>query len=186
MSNCMSDDDNNTVEPGSEASVKESECSEKKPDKGFSPKARHKARSFLLQAVYQWQVNKGPIYALEAQFRAEFDMKGSDTEYFHELLNGVLTHTAELDQLYEPYLDRKLENIDMIEKAILRIGTYELKYRLDVPYQVVLNEAIELAKIFGAEESHKYVNSILDRLSQRVRRTEFEAYRQRRQRKPKP
>lgn len=150
----------------------------KKKARGFCPKARHKARSFLLQAIYQWQVNKTGINDIAAQFRANFDMSDADVDYFQDVLKGVLLHATELDQLYEPYLDRNLENVDMIEKAILRLGAYELQHRLDVPYQVVLNEGIELAKVFGAEESHKYVNGILDRLSQRVRRTEFEAYRQ--------
>lgn len=154
--------------------------STKGKSRSFQPKARRKTRTFLLQAIYQWQVNKVAISALEAQFRSEFDMSDADIVYFREVLEGVLTHTTELDALYEPYLDRNLDNVDMIEKAILRLGAYELQHRMDVPYQVVLNEGIELAKTFGAEESHKYVNGILDRLSQRVRRTEFEAYRQRR------
>ncbi len=151
--------------------------------KSFQPKARRKTRGFLLQAIYEWQVNKTPINELEARYRAQPEMEGSDFDYFHAVLHGVLDNAVDIDQLYEPYLDRHLDNLYMIEKAILRMGAYELKERLDVPYQVVLNEGIELAKVYGAEESHKYVNGILDRLSQRIRRTEFEAYRQRRRNK---
>ena len=178
-------------EPG-ETSVDEANASDAKATNDreaaakFSRKARHKARVALMQAIYQWQINNMPVTQLEAQFRANFRDAKVDLEFFHQVLNGVFEDLVALDQLYAPYLDRRVDELDPIERAILRLGSYELQHRLDIPYQVVINEGIELAKIYGAEESHRYVNGILDRLSQRLRRTEFESYRQRKSDRSKP
>lgn len=92
-------------------------------------------------------------------------MRRSDTQYFHELLTGIEQNRDELDKKITTYLDRSIEELDAIELAILRMGAFELIYRIDIPFKVVINEHIELAKSFGATESHKYVNSVLDKLA---------------------
>ncbi|UTW10458.1 transcription antitermination factor NusB [Marinobacterium rhizophilum] len=136
---------------------------------------RRSARSFALQAVYQWQIAGQPLTEIDAQFRVDNDMKDTDVQMFSELLHGVAKSKSELDKAFEPYLDRALHDLDPIELAVLRIGTYELMKRIEVPYRVAINESVELAKIFGATESHKYVNGVLDKLAQRVRYAEIRA-----------
>lgn len=131
--------------------------------------ARRKARRFALQAIYQWQLAEGEAHEIEAWFRVENDMRKVDTDYFHELLKGVIAESASLDQALTPFLDRPVKELSQVEKAILRIGAFELQHRPDVPWRVVINEAIELAKLFGAEEAHKYVNGVLDKLARRAR-----------------
>lgn len=137
-----------------------------------SPAARRKARRFALQALYQWQLAGADLSEIELQFRTDNDMKKVDREYFHELLHGVPTHLDELDAALQPALDRKIAEVSHVERAILRIGAFELLYRLDVPYRVVLNEGIELAKLFGADESYRYVNGVLDKLARKHRSVE--------------
>ena len=95
-----------------------------------------------------------------------------DREYVHDLLHGVLGQVKTLDELLTPYLDRRVEELSQVEKAILRLGAFELKERQDVPYRVVINEGIELAKVFGAEDSFKYVNGVLDKLARQLRYAE--------------
>jgi len=141
--------------------------------KKMNPTARRKARRFAVQALYQWHMGGDALSNIEAQFRVDNDMKKVDGDYFHELLHEVPSHLTELDELVVPYLDREMHQLDPVELAIFRISTYELKYRVDVPYKVVINEAIELAKIFGATESHKYINGVLDKLAARVRLAEI-------------
>ncbi|ANG61371.1 N utilization substance protein B [Marinobacterium aestuarii] len=136
---------------------------------------RRSARSFALQAVYQWQIAGQPLTEIDAQFRVDNDMKDTDVQMFSELLHGVAKSKSELDKAFEPYLDRAVKDLDPIELAVLRIGTYELMQRVEVPYRVAINESVELAKIFGATESHKYVNGVLDKLAQRVRYAEIRA-----------
>lgn len=136
---------------------------------GLNPSARRKARRFALQGLYEWQLSGNPSYEIEARYRVENAMHKVDLDYFHELLSRIPTLTDALDALFEPFLDRAFESLDPVELAALRIGTYELKYRLDVPYRVVINEGIELAKTFGASESHKYINGVLDQLAVSLR-----------------
>lgn len=137
-----------------------------------TPAARRKARRYTLQALYQWQLAGTALNDIEAQFLADNDMKKVDRAYFHALLHGVPARIGELDDALRPFLDRRVEDLSQVEKAILRIGTFELKERLDVPYRVVINEGIELAKVFGAEESFKYINGVLDKLARRLRAAE--------------
>ncbi|EKF75897.1 transcriptional terminator nusB [Alcanivorax hongdengensis A-11-3] len=137
-----------------------------------TPNARRRARRFTLQALYQWQLAGAAVSDIEAQFLANQDFASTDRQYFHELLHGVTARVSELDGLLSPMLDRRVEELSQVEKAILRLGAYELKERLDVPYRVVINEGIELAKVFGAEESFKYVNGVLDKLARQVRYAE--------------
>jgi len=138
---------------------------------------RSAARSFALQAVYQWQMNKVPVNHIEAQFVVDHNLETCDKIYFSELLTGVTNKAETLDTLFEELLDRPLSELDPIELATLRIGAFELSERLDVPYRVSINESVELAKSFGASESHKYINGILDKLAQRVRIEEITAQR---------
>lgn len=144
-----------------------------------SPAARRKARRFTVQALYQWQMTGANIGEIETQFRTDNDMCKTDVAYFHELLHEIPKCVTELDSIFKPLLDRDLKDLDRVELAILRIGTYELSRRPDVPFKVAINEGIELAKHFGATESHKYVNGILDKVAQRLRVLEMKAGRER-------
>lgn len=139
---------------------------------GPTPSARRKARRFALQGLYEWQLSGNPSFEIEARYRVENAMHKVDLDYFHELLHKIPAVVGELDALFTPHLDRAFEALDPVELATLRIGTYELKHRLDVPYRVVINEGIELAKTFGASESHKYINGVLDRLAADLRKLE--------------
>jgi len=126
----------------------------------------------VMQALYQRHFSRSAVSDIEAEFMVDNDMTKVDVLYFRDLLRGIHREQGELDALLEPYLDRPLNEVDPIELAIVRLGTYELKNRLDVPYRVVINEGIELAKRFGGTEGHKFVNSILDKLSGRLRLAE--------------
>lgn len=132
---------------------------------------RKKARSLLVQALYQWQISQYPAHEIEAQYRADNTGK-LDWDYFHELFVGITSSTEALDASFTPSLDRDISQLNPIELSILRLGAYELSQRIDVPYRVVINEAIELAKKYGATDSHKYVNGILDKLAKESRRVE--------------
>ena len=136
---------------------------------------RRSARSFALQALYQWQMAGQPVNEIDAQFRVDNDMRNTDVRLFSELLVGVASRKSELDEQFKPFLDRELNDLDPVELAVLRIGAYELTQRMEVPYRVATNESVELAKTFGATESHRYVNGILDKLAQRVRMAEIRA-----------
>lgn len=134
---------------------------------------RHKARHFAMQGLYQWQLNKTPPNDIEAQFRIDFNMKGTDLEYFRELLTKVIAQRVEIDELIAPLAtDRTLEECDPVTLALLRIGIYEFKERIDVPYKVVINEAVNLAKKFGPEDSSKFVNGLLDEAAKSLRAIE--------------
>ena len=137
-----------------------------------TPSARRKARRFTLQALYQWQLAGAAVSDIEAQFLANQDFAKVDREYFHDLLHGVLGQVKTLDEQLTPYLDRRVEELSQVEKAMLRLGAFELKERQDVPYRVAINEGIELAKVFGAEDSFKYVNGVLDKLARQLRYAE--------------
>lgn len=132
-------------------------------------KARHKARRLAVQALYQWQTGGQDVRDIDDQFVVEQDVKRADLDYFRELLHGVPRYLDELDAHISPLLDRPIEQVDMVERAILRMGVYELEHRRDVPFRVIINESVELAKTFGAEQGHKYVNSILDGVARKLR-----------------
>lgn len=142
-----------------------------RPD-GVDPAARTRARRRAVQALYAWELGGNPMRRVIDDFRREQDMQVADLEYFEDLLRGVDAHRAELDAGLAPLLDREIQRVDPIERAVLRISAYELKYRLDVPYRVVLNEAVEVAKRFGAEQGHTYVNGVLDKLAHAWRAVE--------------
>ncbi|ABL99227.1 MULTISPECIES: transcription antitermination factor NusB [Shewanella] len=130
----------------------------------MKPSERRKARRLAVQAIYSWQLSGNNVADVEHEFLTEQELDGVDVAYFRELFAGAATKTAQLDEKLKPLLDRPLEEVSPVEKAILRLAVYELTFRKDVPYKVVINEAIELAKSFGAEDGHKFVNGILDKL----------------------
>lgn len=150
--------------------------SRRRPD-GVDPVARSRARRRALQAVYAWQMSGTSARGVIAQFAHEQEREVADLEYFEDLVRGVDKHCEELDHALAPFLDRDIEQVDPIERAVLRIAAYELRERRDVPYRVVINEAIETAKRFGAEHGHTYVNGVLDRAAVVWRATEVQAAR---------
>lgn len=142
---------------------------------GFNPGARRKARHYGMQALYQWQMTKYPVSEVEMQFLADYDFDKVDVEYFHDIIHHIPANLAELEQAFTPFLDRDIDDLDPIELSLLRLGSYELVKRIDIPYKVVINEAVALAKKFGATDGHKYINGVLDQLAQQVRTTEIKA-----------
>lgn len=143
-----------------------------------TPSARRKAREILMQSLYQWELAGQSLHNIEAQFYAEKTMDKVDRDYYHELLHGIPAQLEETDQRYEPFLDRRLDELDPISLSILRIGSYEMAKRLDVPFKVVINEAVNLSKKYGPEDSQKYINAVMDKLAPRLRREEMAAMRQ--------
>jgi N utilization substance protein B len=133
------------------------------------PSPRRKARELAVQATYSWQVSQNPVKDIEVNFIAENSKRRFDIEYFQLLLRGVTANVSEIDAAISPYVDRPLDDIDQVEKAILRVAVFELKDCTDVPYRVVINEAIELAKLFAADDSHKFVNGVLDKTVKLIR-----------------
>jgi N utilization substance protein B len=147
----------------------------KKPVNPLAAK-RHKARHYAMQALYQWHMAGAPLNHIEAEFRTEYDFDKVDGEYFHILLHEIPAQLDDVEAAFSPYMvERSLEELDPIERALLRIGTFELKERIDVPYKVVINEAVNLAKKFGASESHKFINGVLDQVAQQLRSVEVNA-----------
>ena len=144
---------------------------------GIDPAARSRARRRALQAVYAWQLSGNPIDRVIDEFRHEQDMEIADLDYFENLVRGVERHCAELDAALKPHLDREIDRVDPIERAALRIGAYELRHRIDVPYRVVINEAVEVAKRFGTDYGHTYVNGVLDKIAVEWRAAEVSAAR---------
>ena len=142
-----------------------------RPD-GIDLAARSRARRRALQALYAWQVSGSGMNAVIQQFQHEQDMEVADLDYFEDLLHGVERNLAAIDESLKPYVDREIEQIDPIERAALRMAAYELKYRPDVPYRVIINEAIEVTKRFGADHGHSYVNGVLDKLAMQLRSVE--------------
>jgi len=136
-------------------------------------KKRSQARHHAVQAIYQWQVAGQDIKDIRNQFVADQKPDSFELAYFETLLHGVPAHLDELDELLGPYLDRSIESVDPVERAILRLGTFELRFQLEVPYKVIINESIELSKVFGAEQGHKYVNGVLDKLARQLRKGEL-------------
>ncbi|MCL4162279.1 UNVERIFIED_CONTAM: hypothetical protein GTU68_027665 [Idotea baltica] len=131
----------------------------------------------LLQSLYQWEVAGQDVNAIEAQFYAENNMDKVDREYYREILHAVPKTAAELDKTFEPLLDRRLDELDPVSISILRLSTYEMANRIDVPVKVVINEAVNLAKRFGPEDSQKYINAVVDKVAQRQRKAELKALR---------
>ena len=130
---------------------------------GIDPAARSRARRRALQAIYAWQISGLPIAQVIEQFRDEQDMEVADGEYFEDLVRGIDRNREQLDLELRRFLDREVAQVDPIERGVLRIATYEMLHRPDIPYRVVINEAIETTKRFGADQGHTFVNGVLDK-----------------------
>lgn len=141
----------------------------------IKPAARHRARELALHALYQWQVSGYDATNAQARFRAQNHMGKADAGYFHELYTGVSNDPQVLDDQMSPFIGRPVKDVDVIALNVLRMATWELKERMDIPYKVVLNEAVDLAKRFGATDAHKFVNGALDKLAAELRAIEVAA-----------
>lgn len=139
--------------------------------------SRNKARQAAVQALYQWQVTGQAPVDIERLFISDQNLSGVDTEYFRELVREVPAQLALIDAALSPHLGRDIDAVDPVERAILRIGAYEFAARGEIPYRVVLNEAVEMAKIFGADQGHKYINGVLDKVAAQLRAPEVTAAR---------
>ncbi len=137
--------------------------------------AKTNARKCAVQALYQWQMTGNNLSSIEMEFLEEERLKGAQKTYFKEIFHGVPNQIDVIDEALAEFVDRAVEKIDPVERAILRLGVYELINHLDTPYRVIINEGINLAKEFGADGSHKYVNSILDKIAQKKRSEEIAA-----------
>ena len=129
---------------------------------GVDPVLRTRARRRAMQALYAWQMSGGEARTVIAQFAHEQAREQADLIYFEDMVRGVIEHQSTLDAALNTYLDRDIEQVDGVERAVLRIAAYEMRHRIDVPYRVVINEAIETAKRFGAEHGHTFINGVLD------------------------
>jgi N utilization substance protein B len=134
--------------------------------------AQRAARRFTMQGLYEWQLTGNPAHEIEARTRAENAMHKVDIGYYHTLLAQIIAQHEILDELITSVLDRGFDALDGVERAILRVGAFELRDRIEVPYKVVLNDAIDLSKQFGATDSYKYINGVLDKLARRLRPAE--------------
>jgi N utilization substance protein B len=132
-------------------------------------KGREKARRYAMQALYGWVIANNSIADIEAFYLADRNPKNYDVDYFLRLLHEIPAQVSEIDVALTPYLDRPFKSLDPIELTILRVAIYELTYSFDVPFKVVLHEAVELAKGFGSQDSYKFVNSVLDKAAKSIR-----------------
>lgn len=139
----------------------------------FSAHARTRARRLAMQALYQWDLSGADMTEIQQQFAEQEDFSRADAGYFTGLLNAVVAHVAEIDNTISEDIDRPVAQLDPVEHAILRLATYELLLRPDVPYRVVIDEAVSLAKKFGAEQGHTFVNGVLDMIAHRHRPDEY-------------
>lgn len=133
------------------------------------------ARKAVVQALYQWQMTGQSLLEIELQFEEDERLKGVQKSYFKELFHGIPQCVDAIDEVLSEFVDRPVDVIDPVERAILRLGAYELMYRPEMPYRVVINESINLAKHFGADGSHRYVNGILDKVAQQKRAVEIKS-----------
>jgi N utilization substance protein B len=147
---------------------------EKSSEKSMA-KARGKSRRYAMQAIYQWQMTGDSITDIKQQFFDDNNFSMIDAEYFSELVSGVASSISELDPLLEKNMPRSVESVDPVERSILRLATYEFIHRFDVPYKVVLNEAVNIAKEYCAENSHAFVNAVLDKVAKEVRHIEVKS-----------
>jgi N utilization substance protein B len=151
------------------------EKTSERPYRNLGP-ARRKARHFGMQALYGWDMSGDSATDIIANFRADNDMSGADMDYFAEAVRGVIVGRDDIDAAYAPYLDnRRVDQLDKVELALLRLATWELLRRPDVPFRVAIDEAVALARKFGAAESHRYVNGVLDKVARKLRATEVAA-----------
>jgi len=139
-------------------------------------KTRQKARRLLVQALYSWELSGTDTESVEAIFHTDNDMSKVDSQLFHDVLHGVAKHLAQIDSAYQPHLvDREHSQLDPVSRAVLRISTYELLHSIEVPYKVVINEGVNLAKTFGPTDAYKFINGVLDRVAEAERSIEVSA-----------
>ncbi len=143
------------------------------PNKSRTP--RHRAREFALQGLYQWLMSSEDAGVIDANIRNAHGFDKADREHFDALLHGTIRDAESLRADIMPFIDRAIEQLSPIEHAALLIGAYELKHHIEIPYRVVINEAVELTKSFGGIDGHKYVNGVLDKLAAQLRATEVAA-----------
>jgi N utilization substance protein B len=145
------------------------------PSKNRTP--RHRAREFALQGLYQWLLNNEDAGAIDAHIREAHGFDKADAEHFNALLYGTIREAGVLRDALSPLIDRPITQLSPVEHVALLIGAYELQHHIEIPYKVVINEAVELTKSFGGIDGHKYVNGVLDKLAAKVRETEAAAAR---------
>jgi N utilization substance protein B len=138
----------------------------------FSAQARTRARRYCMQALYQWDLSGMEMSEIQRQFFEAEDFTNADGGYFIELLNGIRTHIERIDSHISEAIDRPIGQLDPVERAILRLACYELLFRHDIPYRVSINEAIMLARKFGAEQGHTFINGVLDTMARKIRPAE--------------
>lgn len=143
------------------------------PSKSRSP--RHRAREFALQGIYQWLLNNEDSGVIDAHIREAHGFDKADREHFDALLHGAINQSIQLREEFAPFIDRGIAELSPIEHAALLIGAYEMKNHIEIPYRVIINEAVELTKSFGGQDGHKYVNGVLDKLATRLRAVEVES-----------
>ncbi len=141
----------------------------------MNPSKRRKGRRYAVQAIYQWQLTDNAPTDIYQSMLVDVNTNKTDLSFFEELTLKIPEQIEAIDEQIAPHLDRKISEVDPVELAIIRIATYEFINHLETPYRVVINEAVEQAKTFGAEEGHKFVNGVLDKLSAKVRTTEVNA-----------
>ena len=146
-------------------------------------KNRSKSRQFAVQALYSWLLSGQDVADIEVHFISDHDMEDADVPYFQQILHFVANHKMGLVDYMIPFLYRDFNEVDPVEQAILLMGTFELEQRKDVPYRVVINESVECAKIFGAEDGHKFINGMMDKIANKIRAVEVKAPRQKKPRK---
>lgn len=130
---------------------------------------RHLARRNAVQALYQWDLTEQPAGDIETHFIADHDFEGADLEYFKRLVRQVPLHRQEIEDNLKPFIDRELNSVDPVERAILRLGAYEIEYEKEIPLKVIIDEAVELAKTFAAEHGYRFINGVLDKLGNQMR-----------------
>jgi len=138
-------------------------------------KGKRRARRLALQALYQWLMSGSDLFEIEAQFRVANSMEKVDPDYFCRLLYGVPEQLQLLEEAFTPFLDRPIESLNPIELTVLRLGTFELLHCPEIPFRVVLDESISLAKEFGSQDGHRYVNGVLNNVARKVRVIEIDA-----------
>jgi N utilization substance protein B len=145
---------------------------ERRQEAAVNNGSRHGARRAAVQAIYQWEMTADVPQRFEDHDELDQERGQIDVVLFDELVREIPRRVQQIDEALAPQMDRPIEEVDPVERAILRIGAYELLFHLQTPYKVILDEAVELAKVFGAEHGHRYVNAVLDKLSAEVRRDE--------------
>ena len=138
----------------------------------FSAHERARARRYAMQALYQWDLSGTDLPLIRRQFLEAEDFSRADQKYFIELLSEAPKQIDIIDESISEYIDRPLEQLDPVERAVLRLATYELLYRPDIPYRVTINEAVQLTRKFGAEQGHAFVNGVLDKAARKLRAAE--------------